>query len=56
MPTILVINGWRFFFFANEGNEPIHIHGKNAEKNCKYWINVETHMRLTSPNIIKMNT
>ena len=38
MPTILLIRGWRFFFYANEGNEPIHIHGRKAEKECKYWL------------------
>jgi len=26
MPTILVIFGWRLFFYANEGKEPIHVH------------------------------
>ncbi len=41
MPTILYIMGWRFFFYANEGNEPIHIHGQKAEKECKYWIDRE---------------
>ena len=39
MSTILLIKGWRFFFYANEGNEPIHIHCKNAEKECKFWLN-----------------
>ena len=31
--------GWRFFFYANESNEPIHIHCKKAEMECKYWLN-----------------
>ncbi|MCG6536745.1 MAG: DUF4160 domain-containing protein, partial [Syntrophales bacterium LBB04] len=26
MPTILLIMGWRLFFYANERNEPIHVH------------------------------
>jgi meiotically up-regulated gene 157 (Mug157) protein len=30
--------GWRFFFYANEGSEPIHIHCKKGDKECKYWI------------------
>lgn len=38
MPAILLIMGWRFFFYANEGNEPIHIHCQKAEKECKYWL------------------
>lgn len=38
MPTILFIMGWRFFFYANEGHEPIHIHCKKGDKECKYWL------------------
>ncbi len=41
MPTILLINGWRFFFFADEANEPIHIHVEKAEKSCKFFIEIE---------------
>ncbi len=41
MPTILLIDGWRFFFYANERNEPIHIHCQKGEKECKYWLDVE---------------
>lgn len=41
MPTILVILGWRLFFYSNEGNEPIHIHCRNAEKECKHWLDGE---------------
>ena len=38
MPTILFIRGWRFFFYSNEANEPIHIHCQKAEKERKYWL------------------
>ncbi|BDQ02335.1 DUF4160 domain-containing protein [Ignavibacterium sp.] len=38
MPTILFINGWRFFFYSNELNEPIHIHFQKGEKEGKYWL------------------
>ncbi len=41
MPTVLYMLGWRLFFFPNEGNEPIHIHCENAEKSCKFWLDVE---------------
>jgi len=41
VPTVLVLLGWRLFFYANEGNEPIHIHCRNADKECKFWIDVE---------------
>jgi hypothetical protein len=38
MPTVLNIKGYRFFFFSNEKNEPIHIHIEKAENYAKYWI------------------
>ncbi|WP_069791013.1 DUF4160 domain-containing protein (plasmid) [Cyanobacterium sp. IPPAS B-1200] len=41
MPTVLYIKGWRFFFYANEGNEPIHIHIQKGEKECKFWLDIE---------------
>lgn len=41
MPTILYLRGWRFFFYSNEGNEPIHIHARKGGSECKYWLKVE---------------
>jgi hypothetical protein len=41
MPTILFISGWRFFFYSNESNEPIHIHVEKGEKSCKYWLDTK---------------
>lgn len=38
MPTVLVIFGWRLHFYANEGNEPIHIHCTKGEMDCKFWL------------------
>ncbi len=38
MPTILLILGWRFFFYSNEGNEPPHIHCKKGDAEAKYWL------------------
>ncbi|MBI3193288.1 MAG: DUF4160 domain-containing protein, partial [Ignavibacteriae bacterium] len=42
MPAIIFYQGWRFSFFANEGNEPIHIHARKGDKQCKYWLHPET--------------
>jgi hypothetical protein len=42
VPTILVMLGWRFFFYANEGDEPLHIHCRKADAEAKYWLNTET--------------
>jgi uncharacterized protein DUF4160 len=41
MPTILLILGWRFFFYANEGNEPIHIHCQKGDAQGKYWLDID---------------
>lgn len=35
MPTVLVIFGYRFFFYSNE-HEPIHIHIEKNSKTAKY--------------------
>ena len=43
MPTILEIMGWRLFFYSNETGEPIHIHARKAEMECKFWINVKNY-------------
>ena len=41
IPTVLFIYGWRLFFYANESNEPVHIHAEKGDMECKYWILVE---------------
>jgi Domain of unknown function (DUF4160) len=43
MPTVLYLRGWRLFFYANEGTEPIHIHVQKGEKDGKYWLDVENY-------------
>jgi hypothetical protein len=42
MPTILFVRGWRFFFYANERTEPMHVHARKAGMECKYWLNDAT--------------
>jgi hypothetical protein len=43
MPTILLILGWRLYFWANENDEPIHIHAEKGDMECKYWLDVENY-------------
>ncbi|MBZ5564546.1 MAG: DUF4160 domain-containing protein [Acidobacteriia bacterium] len=43
MPTILLVRGWRLFFYMNEGNEPLHIHARKAESECKFWLRPGTY-------------
>ena len=38
MPTVLRVAGFRFFFFSNEGREPMHIHVEQAERYAKFWL------------------
>jgi hypothetical protein len=38
MPTILRVGPYRFFFYAEEGQEPPHVHIESAEKRAKFWL------------------
>ncbi|HVY73233.1 MAG TPA: DUF4160 domain-containing protein [Puia sp.] len=38
MPTVLAVQGFRFFFYSNEGDEPRHIHVEKAESFGKIWL------------------
>jgi hypothetical protein len=38
MPTILRVNGYQFYFYAEEGNEPQHIHVAKAGEDAKFWL------------------
>ncbi len=38
MPTILRIGAYRFFFYANEGQEPAHIHVQADNRLAKFWL------------------
>ncbi len=38
MPTILFVNGYRFYFYAGDGNEPKHVHVEKGEGTGKIWL------------------
>lgn len=38
MPTVLRWNGYRFYFFSNEGYEPPHIHIDKDGNTVKFWL------------------
>ncbi len=38
MPTILIQDGFRLFFYANEGSEPAHVHVQYQAGVVKFWI------------------
>jgi hypothetical protein len=43
MPTILLVRGWRLFFYADEGKEPVHIHARKGDAECKFWLYPDTY-------------
>mgnify|MGYP001264917132 CR=1 FL=1 len=38
MPTVLRIEGYRFYFYSRENNEPAHIHVEFGESLAKFWL------------------
>lgn len=38
MPAVLFINGFKFFFYSNENDEPVHIHVKKGNAEGKIWL------------------
>ncbi|MDQ6758187.1 MAG: DUF4160 domain-containing protein [Bacteroidota bacterium] len=38
MPTVLLKDGFRFFFYSSEGNEPQHIHVNKGDAIGKIWL------------------
>jgi len=38
MPTVLLKDGFRFFFYSSEGNEPEHIHVTKGDGIGKIWL------------------
>ena len=38
MPTLLVFEGFRFFFYSREGNEPPHVHVEKGDGEAKFWL------------------
>jgi hypothetical protein len=43
MPTIFRRDGYRFFFFSNEGEprEPLHVHVRRGGDEAKFWLEPE---------------
>lgn len=41
MPKVLELQGFKFFFYSDEGNEPAHVHIKKGEARGKWWLEPE---------------
>jgi hypothetical protein len=38
VPTLLLVDGFRFHFFSNEGHEPPHVHVRKGDGVAKVWL------------------
>jgi hypothetical protein len=38
MPTLLNVEGFRFYFFSLEGREPPHVHVRKGSGKAKFWL------------------
>ncbi len=38
MPTVLRVGPYRFFFYAGDREEPVHIHVEREDKIAKFWL------------------
>lgn len=38
MPTVLRFDGYRFFFYSSESNEPAHVHVEKGDAEGKIWL------------------
>jgi len=38
MPTVLRTGPYRFFFYANDRDEPPHVHVERKDKLIKFWL------------------
>ena len=41
MPTVLKKDGFRFYFYSEEGNEPMHIHVAYGDGRAKFWLKLD---------------
>jgi hypothetical protein len=39
MPTIAIIGPYRFFFYASDFVEPVHVHVRKDRAAAKFWLN-----------------
>ncbi|MCL7928487.1 DUF4160 domain-containing protein [Halomonas llamarensis] len=46
MPVVLRLQGFKFFFYSNEGDplEPAHIHVFKAGSEAKFWLSPEVQL------------
>ena len=54
MPSVLRTQGYRLFFYSNEGDprEPIHIHVMRAGAEAKIWLGPPVSLASTPANFV----
>lgn len=45
MPTFMRLNGYRFYFYSHEPNEPPHVHVDKGSASLKAWLDPVAHAR-----------
>jgi hypothetical protein len=55
MPTVLRLEGYRFFFYSDELNEPPHIHVTSGGKSAKLWLDPVELARTTGYTMVEVN-
>ena len=55
MPTILRKDGYRFFFFSNDGKEAPHIHVERDDSYAKFSLGPVRLLRSTGFNSMELN-
>jgi hypothetical protein len=55
MPTVLRVEGFRFFFWSNERNEPAHIQVEHQSGNAKFWLSPVSLARTWGLNATELN-
>jgi len=50
MPTVFRFEGFRFFFYSNEGDprEPVHVHVRKDGGEAKFWVRPEVGLALST--------
>lgn len=38
MPTVLQIGAYRFFFYAGDRHEAVHVHVRRDQREAKFWL------------------
>ncbi|WP_442481420.1 DUF4160 domain-containing protein [Aeoliella sp. SH292] len=38
MPTVLRVGPYRLHFYSADGNEPVHVHIRRDQYECKFWL------------------